>query len=356
MEIGGFFSYEDICPVSTDFIHSLCPNTGDINFLMSGRCAIYFCLQDSMLTDQKRVAYLPAYICETVMAGFIRANYRVIFYDVDKHLCPHFDPKVIPEISFLLICGWYGYSTYDSEFVAECQKQGVTVMQDITQTAFSANGVCPYTDYVVCSMRKWMGVPAGGIAIKRNGTFKINPEPANELHLNMRREAMTIGHEYRQTGNEELNKKSFDTFWQAEMMLRQIFNIQEGDRQSIEIMCHYPVQDAVARHRENYQYLISHLPKNAPLKPFFTDIPDDTCPMYFAFLCNHRQHFKDYLKDNGILANIYWPVPPFIRIENYPMAHYVYNHVMSVCCDQRYSLKDMQHIIDVLSAYVPPVD
>lgn len=25
---------------------------------MSGRCAIYYCLRDLMLTDQKRVAYL----------------------------------------------------------------------------------------------------------------------------------------------------------------------------------------------------------------------------------------------------------------------------------------------------------
>lgn len=354
MEIGGFFSYEDVTPVSQDFVTALCPQAGDTAYLMSGRCAIYFCLQDSMLQDTRRVAYLPAYTCETVTGCFVKAGYRILYYDVDETLTPLFDRSLIPQVSILLICGYYGYSTYDREFVRLCRDTGITVMQDITQTAFSPNGVCPDTDYIVASMRKWMGVPSGGVAIKRQGRFGVTPTPADQEHLALRRQAMELGHTYRQNGDETLNQTSFDLFWKAEWMLRQIFDAQESDPTSPEIIRHYPVQEAVCRRRENYGYLLEHLGPDLPVRPFFLSMPEDTCPMHFAFLCEHREYLKAYLKEHGIAANIYWPVPPFIHIEDYPHAHYVYDHVMSICCDQRFTPQDMQHVLDVLRAYCPP--
>ena len=63
MEIGGFFPYEKNSSETNGYIDLVCPNAGDVIHLMSGRCAIYLCLQDSMLTDTKRTAYLPAYTC-----------------------------------------------------------------------------------------------------------------------------------------------------------------------------------------------------------------------------------------------------------------------------------------------------
>lgn len=351
MEIGGFFSYEDIAPSSTDFTHALCPGAESLSFLMSGRCAIYLCLLDSLRHDTRRTAYLPAYTCETVIGSFVKAGYRILYYDVDQELRPIYDRTLIPEISMLLICGYYGYTTFDRDFIRECRAAGVEVIQDITQTAFSPNGVCPDTDYVVGSMRKWMGVPSGGIAFKRKGRFEVQPLPPDETHLQIRRRAMNLGHEYRKTGDEALNQESFETFWSAENMLRKMFDCQASDSESIEIIRHYPVSAAVERHRENYAYLLEHLPDNAPVRPIFRQIPLDVCPMYFAFYCEDRQRLKDYLKEHGIAASIYWPVPPYINIEDYPNAHYIYDHVMSICCDQRFTTADMQHVLDVLAAY-----
>lgn len=354
MEIGGFFSYEDVRPVQRDFVETLCPHPGDVAYLMSGRCAIYYCLLDSMRTDRKRVAYLPAYTCETVTGCFVKAGYRILYYDVDETLTPLFDPAVVPEISFFLLCGYYGYSTYDPAFVENCRRAGVVVMQDITQTAFSPNGVCPHTDYIVGSLRKWMGVPSGGLAIKREGTFGVEPIPADEAHLALRRQAMELGHAYRHSGDEGENQASFDLFWKAEWMLRSIFDCQTGDPESAEIMRRYPVEEAVERRRANYRYLLDHFDPALPVKPFFLHMPEDTCPMHFAFLCEHREDLKAFLKTKGIAANIYWPVPPFIHIEDYPHAHYVYDHVMSICCDHRFTEEDMQRVLDALADYRPP--
>ena len=37
---------------------------------------------------------------------------------------PHvFEEEMIPQISVLLVCGYYGYPTYDENFVKKCKAQ-----------------------------------------------------------------------------------------------------------------------------------------------------------------------------------------------------------------------------------------
>ena len=117
MEIGGFFPYQPVDSEPNNYVEHTCPDPGDTAHLMSGRCAIYYCLRDLMLTDQKRVAYLPSYDCETVLGCFVKAGYEIHYYDFDKNLSPVFEEEMIPQISVLLVCGYYGYPTYDENFV-----------------------------------------------------------------------------------------------------------------------------------------------------------------------------------------------------------------------------------------------
>ena len=49
----------------------------------------------------------------------------------------------------------------------KCKASGVSVIVDTTHTAFSPLPACPDADYIAVSLRKWMGVASGGLAIKR---------------------------------------------------------------------------------------------------------------------------------------------------------------------------------------------
>lgn len=102
MEIGGFFPYQPVGSEPNNYVEHTCPDPGDTAHLMSGRCAIYYCLRDLMLTDQKRVAYLPSYDCETVLGCFVKAGYEIHYYDFDKNLSPVFEEEMIPQIVFSL--------------------------------------------------------------------------------------------------------------------------------------------------------------------------------------------------------------------------------------------------------------
>ena len=64
-----------------------------------------------------------------------------------------------------------------------------------------------------------------------------------------------------------------------------------------------------------------------------------------------RGKFKEYLSQNGIHATSYWPVGPYINLEGHTDCAYIYDHVISIPCDQRYTAEDMAYICRVLKDF-----
>lgn len=270
-QIGGFFTYEPLPETENHYLENLCPPGGSLRFFMSGRCANYYALQDICLTDTRKVAYVPVYTCETVLAPFLKAGYELLFYDVSKDLTPIFDERVLDRISVVNLCGYYGFCSYDREFIRKCSERGIIIVEDTTHSLFSSDGVDPHCDYVVGSMRKWIGVPAGGFAIKRKGSFSLPVLPPDETHLSMRSISMRGKQQLLQSGTPDPQaiQKFNDTFWDAEMMLRRIFDSYGSDRDSEYIMRHYDFEQLKQRRRANYQYLLDHMPEHPQLTVIF---------------------------------------------------------------------------------------
>ena len=83
-KIGGMFYYEPCKVAENGYFERVCPPGGDLAFTMSGRCGLYYCLEDIMLQDTRRVAYIPMYTCETVLSSYEKAGYQLKFYDIDE--------------------------------------------------------------------------------------------------------------------------------------------------------------------------------------------------------------------------------------------------------------------------------
>jgi hypothetical protein len=315
---------------------------GDIRLCMSGRCALYYCLLDLMPEDKKRVAYLPAYTCETVIAPYKKAGYTLCFYDVSpESLRPRFDRDLIPHISLLGLCGYYGFSSYDRDFVEECVNAGVIAVQDITHSAFSADGIDGRARYIAGSLRKWMGIPSGGIALKRQGRFSPSLLPAEEEHIAGR---MSCFEEQRRVlaGEKGASDEGVsEIFWKTELRLRNIFDAYEGDGFSGDIITRYPYQDLIRRRRENYRYLLAQNPFNPQAVPVFPDLPGEVCPSHLALYAADRERALTVLAAYGVKATVYWPFHGEIDREDFPGAGYIYDHIYSIPIDQRYSGEEM---------------
>ena len=156
-EIGGYFPYIEEPDNKNHYLDGLCPPEGDLRFLMSGRCANYLALEDFKKQQPHPVAYVPLYTCETVIDPFVKAGYELIFYDFTKDMIPIFDESVLDKIHLISICGYYGFSGYDREFLKKCEERGICIIEDTTHSIFSADGIYEGCTYVVGSMRKWLG-------------------------------------------------------------------------------------------------------------------------------------------------------------------------------------------------------
>lgn len=350
-KIGGFFPPEEILEKENHFLSSLVPEDGDYQLMMSGRCGNYYALQDICLSDTRRVAYVPAYTCETVLAPFEKAGFRMKFYQVEKDtLKPVFDSSVLDEISLISICGYYGFSKYDKAFIKECHDRGIIVLEDTTHSILSGDGIDPYCDYVVGSFRKWIGVPAGGFAIKMHGKFLLPVIEPNMIHLKMRSDSMTRKKmlDSSDPDNEKALNLATEVFWDAEMMLRQIFDSYGSDPVSTKIVLHTDFSSIKAKRRNNYQYLTEHFPSHPLLTVVYPELDEQTVPSHFSIYAKDREHVQHYLKEQGISTTAYWPKNEYVLGHTSEETDYIYDHILSIPCDQRYTPEDMAYICKVI--------
>lgn len=347
--IGSMFALEQEKEGKNLFLHTI---GDDIRHYMSGRCALYGCLKEIRTSDSIRKAYVPAYTCETVLSSYEKAGYDLAFYDVDRErLTPLFKEEDLKGVSVLGLCGYFGFSSYDSAFVQHAKRQGIQVLQDTTHSLFSLDGHSPDADYYAGSARKWMGVASGGVAIKREGTFSLPMIQPEETHLKGRYLAMQYRQEALDSGDTTHDKQASDVFWETEMRLRQMFDAFEGDALSTAILTHYDGAPLFAKRRDNYQKVLDTLRESKQCRAVFPHLDEASCPSHFCFYSNDREKAQKQLEEKGIRSTVYWPVPPMLKDPS-TMAHaeWIYDHIASVQIDQRYNEEDMEFLGEALTS------
>ena len=238
-EIGGYFPYPEKMSAPNGFLEQFICEGDDSKYMMSGRCANYLVLEDYKTKVSHPVAYVPLYTCETVIDPFKKAGYDLIFYDFDKAMRPIFDEAVLDKINLISICGYFGFSSYDRTFLKKCEERNICILEDCTHSIFSKDGVYPGCTYIVGSMRKWMGVPCGGYAIKKGGVFAPQTIPPHPQHLLMRREGLSMITDLSKQPESIHLKQAAEAskqLWDTELLLRRIYGLNESDKESIHII------------------------------------------------------------------------------------------------------------------------
>jgi dTDP-4-amino-4,6-dideoxygalactose transaminase len=322
---------------------------------MSGRCALYYCLEDlkqfhlTKRGNEKALAYLPAYTCETVIAPYKKAGFELCFYDIDPgQLQPRFDMELIPQIAVLALCGYYGFSLYDRNFVRECTETGAAVVHDITHSVFSDDGIEELADYTAGSFRKWFGIPSGGVAVKRRGSFARPPLPPEEAHIRGRMECFAEQSRVMRNEAGASAERASEIFWDTEMRLRKIFDRYGSDSLSQDILTAVPWRELIRRRRENYQRILEQDPFGPALRPVFPSLPQGVCPSHLSLYSRNRDRAQELLGTQGIKTTVYWPFHGELDPRDFPGAAYIYGHIFSLPVDQRYSSQDMLAVCDAL--------
>ncbi len=328
----------------------------DVAFLSTGRSAISFVLKHIGLPKDNKVALLPPFTCHTVLQPFIDAGYKVHCYDIDKDLTCNRDAfaEAIFEYqpSVVLVHGYFGFDTLHSikELIKGIGQSGITMIEDITQTMYSEYEHTQ-SDYYVASFRKWAALPDGACAISTNKPFTWKPHKVDASLEDAKLRAFHAKHlyMYKNIGNKE---EFLRMFREAEDILCSQESIFAMSPVSRAVQGNLDIDLLRRKRKHNYDVLAHTIEDVGFLRPVFSTLPKDVTPLYFpVYVERDREGIQRYLAKNDIYAPIVWPKP--IRCEGAisETVDWIYRHILSIPCDQRYDIDDMERIIDTLIQY-----
>lgn len=326
-------------------------------FYQSGRNAIEGLL--IFLKERKgiRKMLLPDYMCETVKDAGKRAGIFLEYYKIDREYC--FSPEEIEqklaEDTCLFVAHFFG-KKLEKEILSRIEgwkALGTIVIEDITLSLFSSDeeqGV-GFGTYTLGSIRKWLPVPDGGFVTSCSeelpeeitGTFVSK---YTDFYLMVQ----TMKREYIQGDcqNKTLKKIYMDYY---SLSIQELFSDYKLYPMSVwtrNYLQNYNIDAVVEKRMRNYDYLFAKLSKLEGMK-LKVHREEGYLPLGLVIQTENRDELLQYLIRNDIYCNVHWRLE---ASEENPELTFLAQHSITIPCDQRYGLEEMDNIVNALERWV----
>ncbi len=314
---------------------------------LSGRTALAAIVKDIMLKRWIKSAALPSYCCDSIIIPFVINNIQIKFYDItiDKDhdgVVQNYDS--VTDCDVIVIMDFFGYIRTPGlkDF------QGI-IIRDLTHTIFCSR--LQDADYYFGSLRKWAGFWTGGYAWKEDETSLLEGDIDDTGYSIIRKQAMEEKAEYmkKPCTTDFLNK-----FVDAETCLERLANSKLicADGRDIRMADHIDDIYIRDRRRENAGYLIDRLKEASGIHLIFNQVKKDDCPMFVPIFLDKKrgQELQQWLIKSKIYCPIHWPVSRYHNLTE--KAKELYDHEISLVCDQRYLQEDMEFLADRVVYYL----
>lgn len=311
----------------------------DTKWFQSGRTALRYIIRDIRHKKRIQSAALPAWCCETMVIPFLEVGINVDFYPVymkDGRLVQ--DVSSIGKHDAILVMDYFGY-TSESDYSG----YPGTVIRDMTHSIFSAKKY-EDADYYFGSLRKWCGFYTGGFAWADNEFVVQDDRGLTEPEEYIRIRRLAMEHKQMYLDGSIKEKDYLDGFALAEKMLEREERIYPAGRRDVALAEILDTDFIRKKRRENAGYLLKHLHDMA----VFQEIGQDDCPMFVPVLTADRDRVGKKLIGQQIYCPQHWPLSGYQKPDE--KSREFYEQEISIVCDQRYTVSDMQRICDVLLA------
>lgn len=311
-EIGGYFGLEQL--IKNEYYK-------DLIALNTGRNALLYLLK----AKKARKLYIPFYLCNSVSDMLKKYEYAFEYYHIDVDFNPIFD-KELKEGECLYVVNYYGQLT--NEKVRNLKNKYKSIILDNTQAFFQKpiDGID-----TIYSCRKFFGVPDGAYL----STESLLEEEL-DTDVSKNRMAHVLGRfegkasDYYNSFKE--NDKSFKM-----KPLKYMSKLTRNILGAIDYERVKKIRD------ENYAYLESKFKRRNRLK-LITPEGAFAYPLYTEDGLMVRRK----LIENKIYVPTLWPNV----LESNPKDSVEYQYASNILplpCDQRYAIKDMERVVDLIS-------
>lgn len=321
----------------------------NVVFLSSCRSAI------SAVIDKvgaNGVAFVPAFTCHSVVEPFVKKGYKVYAYPVNKDLTIDWSglnamvSEYKPDI--ILIHSYFGLNnTADSnKYLPALRNSGVTIIDDQTQTMFSAFEHID-ADYSVGSIRKWLEIADGAFV----SNVALQDISEDKEYSDTMQKALALKGNYIYKG--EGRKEDFmPLFSQARQILDSRNKAYKMSEYSKAVLSTVDWKNFKKIRRDNYNYLADRLAKHPEIKVITQKAADDEVPfMLPVYIEQNRSEFQSYMAKHNVYPTIIWTRPENLTDNYQAKSDYIYNNILCFYIDQRYDLTDMQRVADIVDSY-----
>lgn len=326
---------------------------GNVVLTSSGRGALSLLIDVAAAACAAKVVLMPAYTCDSVIAPFAGQGFECLFYNVDDRLEPLIaDIEALgkKEIGIFLHMGYYGALTQSGlrDAIDRLRRRGTLIVEDVTHTLFSRRPREESNDFVVCSLRKWTGIPSGGFLASSSRAIECRmPEHAGFYRV--RQEALRLKGEYIRSGADGLKDAYLAKFDEGERLLMRDSAAYRIDGESRSLLHRLDVASLRDRRKENSAYLLRGLRDVRGLTPVFRSYEEGDCPFFVpVYIPDRRGEWRQRLIAERIYCPVHWPVPDALDRRLHAPTISVMDRILSIPTDQRYGIADMDRVVRTL--------
>lgn len=322
-------------------------NIVDIVYLSNGRTAIKFILSHIIKKKRIRTCWLPSYLCETIIQPFKELNLEYKFFNIKENLQLDIDylSKRIKKNDLILALYYFGFPPNENvvNFLNKSKDSNVIILEDLTHSFLSKNiYLNKIGNYSIISLRKWFGIPDGGIAISNDDLFDkdiIIKKPFDEF-VNLRLQYSVLKNFYIKKIIDK-NKSFRKLHNKAEELVNSVIDLNIMSNLSKAILDTIDFNTIIYKRRNNYKYLLSCIHNLDKIKILYPILSDDVCPLGFPVLFEKRDSLRKYLINNNIYCPVHWHLSEDIP-KNFSYSYSLSKNILTIPCDQRYSIEDME--------------
>ena len=331
--IGGMFGLEEL-PVKQ---YSPAPFlTGNSVLMANARSGIAFLIERLSPAH----VWMPSYFCDHVLKIVKERAAAIRYYEVNACLAIPSSAWVddVRENDLVVMVDYFGFPC-DSGIKKQVKERGARLLEDASQALLS-EGVGGYSDFVLFSPRKFLGVPDGGVLVIRQGslpeTVSLQDSPIEWWQKSLI--ASVLRSEFDRHGG---SRRWFELFREAEVQAP-VGAYAMSDVSGMLLRHGFDFVKIAGQRVKNYTALAHELGDYA----LFPIVPPDVVPVGFPVRVADRDRIRQKFFNHAIYPPVHWPIQGVVPDE-YRDSHVLSSEIMTIPCDQRYREQDMDRIITV---------
>ena len=350
MELGGDYSLSlSQLTVKDNNIFRYLDDCSNAIYFDSGRNALKHLIKK---LERKTKVLLPEFICESVNNCFDRET--IDFYKIKSDFTIDIDDleqRINEDTDIIFLMHYFG-AVQPAETLKRikvaARDNNCIIIEDTTHSIFSE--VSTIGDYQICSLRKWMPIPSGGVlySVKKD-MFDVFENLAYRKNIdNDRAYGMILKDLFLNYGL-DCNPFYRKIFAECEERLDESCEINlMSDLTAFMASC--VDTDTLRRTRiSNYKRLEKTLAKIGIFPAI--RLGCNECPLVLPIRVGDRNAFRSYLIENKAYCAVHWPFDELYP-EQRPFARECADYFISLPIDQRYGNEEIDYLASLICDYM----